>query len=382
MDDNNNSCVYGLRHQARCVAPVLGSTDRNIFLLGTVGVTGDNEVHLLEYDDDQNQIYNASFPHPNEIWSISAVPNHRDLFFTCYSVATPVKQDMRSALWKITGDDWSNLRSKKNANNSQLEPIMTLDSKHTEGAISNLLLDPNSEPNKIVAVDNSNLHIYSLSQGLSKAMLGNTIKVPKTKSYEKISSGSWNVHSSSQVGVTIERDVRFYDIRTMSESHHISNAHGIQTRCLDFNPNKPYQVVTGGDDCKIKFWDIRNPSTHTLELKQHTHWVYCVLFNPFHDQLVLSSSSDCQVNLNNIFSISSANHHDENSTEDIDSNKENVSPKTTQSDGLVSVFDQHEDSVYSCAWSPADPWVFLSLSYDGRAVVNNVPRDEKYKILL
>ena len=57
-----------------------------------------------------------------------------------------------------------------------------------------------------------------------------------------------------------------------SESHHISNAHGIQTRCLDFNPNKPYQVVTGGDDCKIKFWDIRNPSTHTLELKQHTHW--------------------------------------------------------------------------------------------------------------
>ena len=34
------------------------------------------------------------------------------------------------------------------------------------------------------------------------------------------------------------------------------------------------------------------------------------------------------------------------------------------------------------AWSAADPWVFASLSYDGRVVVNRVPGQIKYKILI
>ena len=28
--------------------------------------------------------------------------------------------------------------------------------------------------------------------------------------------------------------------------------------------------------------------------------------------------------------------------------------------------DQHEESVYKVAWSPADAWIYCSLSYDGR----------------
>jgi len=51
-------------------------------------------------------------------------------------------------------------------------------------------------------------------------------------------------------------------------------------------------------------------------------------------------------------------------------------------DGLVQAFDQHEDSVYQVAWSSVDPWLFLSLSHDGRAVMNQVPSEEKFKILL
>ena len=47
-----------------------------------------------------------------------------------------------------------------------------------------------------------------------------------------------------------------------------------------------------------------------------------------------------------------------------------------------SSFDEHEESVYSVAWSACDAWVFASLSYDGRVVINHVPSTEKYKILL
>ncbi len=51
-------------------------------------------------------------------------------------------------------------------------------------------------------------------------------------------------------------------------------------------------------------------------------------------------------------------------------------------DGRVQSYDEHEDSVYGVAWSLADPWLFASLSYDGRVVINTVPKNIKYKVLI
>jgi len=51
-------------------------------------------------------------------------------------------------------------------------------------------------------------------------------------------------------------------------------------------------------------------------------------------------------------------------------------------DVRVKAIDQHEDSVYGIAWSSAVAWMFCSLSYDGRVILNHVPSTEKYKILL
>lgn len=50
-------------------------------------------------------------------------------------------------------------------------------------------------------------------------------------------------------------------------------------------------------------------------------------------------------------------------------------------DEVLAKFEEHEDSVYSVVWSSADAWVFASLSYDGRLVVNHVPAQEKFSIL-
>ena len=51
-------------------------------------------------------------------------------------------------------------------------------------------------------------------------------------------------------------------------------------------------------------------------------------------------------------------------------------------DGVLATYEEHEDSVYAVDWSAADPWVFASLSYDGRLVINRVSRQFKYRILL
>lgn len=38
--------------------------------------------------------------------------------------------------------------------------------------------------------------------------------------------------------------------------------------------------------------------------------------------------------------------------------------------------------MYCVEWSSVDPWVFASLSYDGRVIISKVPKQYKYKILL
>ena len=43
---------------------------------------------------------------------------------------------------------------------------------------------------------------------------------------------------------------------------------------------------------------------------------------------------------------------------------------------------EHMDSVNAIAWGAADAWIYVSASYDGKLVLNHVPSQEKYKILL
>ena len=49
---------------------------------------------------------------------------------------------------------------------------------------------------------------------------------------------------------------------------------------------------------------------------------------------------------------------------------------------LLCIFDEHEESVYAKQWTSNDPWLLSSLSYDGRLILNRVPKYEKFQILL
>ena len=51
-------------------------------------------------------------------------------------------------------------------------------------------------------------------------------------------------------------------------------------------------------------------------------------------------------------------------------------------DGIVKLYDEHEDSINSIAWSNATAWVFASVCINSNIIVNLVPIAEKYKILL
>jgi EARP and GARP complex-interacting protein 1 len=57
-----------------------------------------------------------------------------------------------------------------------------------------------------------------------------------------------------------------------SQTFNINGAHSVLVRALDFNPNKPNQIASAGDDCKVRFWDIRNTTESIKEISDHTHW--------------------------------------------------------------------------------------------------------------
>ncbi|CAI9733187.1 and GARP complex-interacting 1-like [Octopus vulgaris] len=198
-----------------------------------------------------------------------------------------------------------------------------------------------------------------------------------------MTAAKWNPHHKcSQVATANDTTIRGWDLRSMKQVYVIENAHGQLVRDLDFNPNKQYCFVSCGDDCKVKFWDVRNSNSPLKILTDHSHWVWSVRYNHFHDQLVLSSSSDSRVILNNIVSLSSEPFGYLVESEDNSDNEGKEVTREKVNDGVIATYEEHEDSVYRVDWSTADPWVFASLSYDGRLVINRVPRTEKYKILL
>lgn len=95
---------------------------------------------------------------------------------------------------------------------------------------------------------------------------------------------------------------------------------------------------------------------------------------------MLTCSSDNRVVLSSIPSLSSEPFKtvidDENQLVN-ETNNTQIEP-----DRVVKVYEDHEDSVYVAEWSSVEPWIFASLSYDGRLVINKVPKEEKFKILL
>ena len=152
---------------------------------------------------------------------------------------------------------------------------------------------------------------------------------------------------------------------------HINN-NTTAVRSLHFNPNRQYYLLTGGDDGCVSVWDVRNQGECLHSTRHHSHWVWSARYNTYHDQLVLSAGSDTRVVLSSIASLSS---------EPYGAMVEEDSERSQLEDGMISVWMEHEDSVYTAEWSSADPWTFASLSYDGRLVIGQVPPSVKFSIL-
>jgi EARP and GARP complex-interacting protein 1 len=233
---------------------------------------------------------------------------------------------------------------------------------------------------------------------------------------------AWDPHSNSgdTLAASFGTDVHIFDWRidtsiptgTVDVLH---NCHRYGVTDLHYNPNKPYVVATSGKDGLIKFWDIRSTKQQPLLTARggHSHWIKNVQYNPFHDQLVLSTGTDSVVNLWRFSTISSAPLLTYDDDDDVDfgspttnaatttgrdtstgtnnnnsNNNNNLITTAGRSSGesaanaLVGRYEHGGEPVYAATWGAADAWIYLTIGYDGKAVLNHVPSQEKYKILL
>lgn len=392
MDLDEAPIIYGLELPSRCMCAQTAETNIIRFLAATQSLRQENQIHFIEFDDENNMIDKTVYSHPmGEVWHLSSSFNSEDLFSTCYHDFEHGKIVSGCAVLKLPAKGEKEEKHLPTQYDSSpghlgtLEQVALLETKEFGDVLSSHW-KPIENENLLMAVTKNHLLLYDIN--VSQAELMSSFSLPNKKGHpHTITAGRWNPHhGGKQFAVTTEQNVVGWDVRSKEQAFYLDNAHSQMVREVDFNPNKMYSMVTCGDDCQVKFWDIRYPDNPIKVLMDdHSHWVWSVRYNPFHDQLVLSGGSDSKIVLYNMSSISSEPYIQQTSSGEEsshDSDEENEQTAKLEEDGVLSIYEEHEDSVYIVEWSSADPWTFASLSYDGRFVINRVPKKVKYDILL
>ncbi|XP_025723473.1 EARP and GARP complex-interacting protein 1 isoform X3 [Callorhinus ursinus] len=324
--------IYGLEFQARALTPQTAETDAIRFLVGTQSLKYDNQIHIIDFDDENNIINKNVLLHQvGEIWHISTSPADRGVLATCYNKPSDSKVLTCAAVWRMPKELEPGSHESPDDSSStahSLELLCHLDDT-AHGSTACVTWEPTGDGKKVISLADNHILLWDLQESSGQAVLASSASL-EGKGQLKFTSGRWSPHhAGTQVATASDTTVRGWDTRSMSQIYCIENAHGQLVRDLDFNPNKQYYLASCGDDCKVKFWDTRNVTEPVKTLEEHSHW-----------------------------------------------------SQEPPRDGVIATYEEHEDSVYAADWSSADPWLFASLSYDGRLVINRVPRALKYHILL
>ncbi|XP_034483440.1 EARP-interacting protein homolog [Drosophila innubila] len=377
-----NSMIYGLELQARALTPQYGESNDVCFFIATNSLKPTNQLHLLQYDEEQATIQSKIFEHAlGEVWKLNSCPHDARLLASVYNVQKGAQVLSQAALLTLPVDDPT--AAANEPVKSEYIPwaqVEVLDTASLGDRVKTIEFHP-SQDQTIACVVGNKLAVMQRAEASTRVVAeASSSSSSGAKNLSPFTTGKWSHHHQGHQFLLLhDTSVKSYDVRdTQHCAWSIDDAHGQLVRDLDCNPNKQCHLVTGGDDGCLKVWDCRMVKSPVFERSDHSHWVWSVRFNTFHDQLILSSSSDCKVLLTCAGSVSS-----EALSTDPSDGISSVPQERHKvlSDGLLQSFDQHEDSVYCAEWSNVDPWIFASLSYDGRVIISKVPKQYKYQII-
>ncbi|XP_074273411.1 WD repeat-containing protein DWA2-like isoform X1 [Silene latifolia] len=344
MQGVSSGIGYGLKYQARCIADVKADTDHTSFIAGTLSLKEENEVHLIRLANGGTElICEGLFSHPNEIWDLASCPFDQRIFSTVFFNG----ESYGAAIWQIP-ELYGQL------NSPQLEKIAALDAHSSK--IRSVLWWPTGRHDKLISVDDQNLFLWSLDSSKKTAQVQSQ---ESAGMLHHLSGGAWDPHDLHAIALTSESAIQLWDLRTMKMTNAIEQVH---PRNVDYDTKREHILVTAEDESGIRIWDLRMLRAPIVELSGHAHWTWTVKCNPEYDSLILSAGTDSAVNLWLAPEETAANVRSESVGE----------LQRKRPEPLLNTYSDYEDSVYGLAWSYREPWVFASLSYDGRVVVESI----------
>jgi len=363
--------IHGLELQGRALIPVAADTESISFLVGTQSLRHTNMLYKVVLDEETGQLGKKAYRMGlGEVWHMDASPENLSHVSCTYGErAGPSGWRRAAAILNLpeaggVGDGGEGDEVGEVEVRASLDPILG------GGEPTSVTFQPN-QASKVACLVGDRLVLGDLGEeNVSKEWS----TVHSVRGQTRVAAARFNPHRNChEIATACGSQVTAWDSRAGTSSWqliHSSSSQG-NIRSLDFNPNKQYLLATAGDDGMVVVWDTRETKSPLHSSVQHNHWVWSVRYNSFHDQLLLSSGSDSRVVVASLASLSSepCGHLVEGEE------------GSRLEDGLVQVWTEHEDSVYTAEWSTADPWTFASLSYDGRLVLGHVPQQVKFSIL-
>lgn len=93
-----------------------------------------------------------------------------------------------------------------------------------------------------------------------------------TRALPWLRNSVWNPHDCETIVTTGGTCLAGWDLRSGENTFAKQKAHKSTIRAVDYNPNKPHHVVTGGDDALVCIWDVRQLNEPAMVIEGHTHW--------------------------------------------------------------------------------------------------------------
>jgi len=400
------------------------SPDENAsrFIVGTQSPSSTNLLYLFEYRDDNNSLAKISFKFPyGELWHLNTSNKHQYLL----AAVTSHHGRSKASLFRLPSALGNPIEDDYELSEAPIEKAFDL-STNSRDLTQQCHWHPDDGDHLLICGD-CNLEFWDINAQERSQEFSISNAIDKSSYHDSFATGRprvtdlrWSsLFNCSVVAAAVGPTVYGIDIRIPHSSPssicwRIEDQRCNKVRSVDFNPNSQYYLASGGDDSRANFWDLRNTASPQVRLQAHTHWIWALRYNPFHDQLVLSAGSDARVALMRLYSIASepfgtiaefeeemaedstpikatetlgavdiegefGDRESATRTDELVDIKRDEQPERLK-DEVINVYEEHDDSVYSVEWA-TDPWIFASLGFESRLIINKVPKDEKFNIL-
>jgi EARP and GARP complex-interacting protein 1 len=263
--------------------------------VGTCSLHDENELSVLEYREDCNQIDAvAVYTHTDQIWAIAASPSDPSLTITSRQASDGSRG---VTLWRMPNQTLADLEESEDGAPSSsfggtreaLQEIASFNTPDVSSFTQSIAW--HNSNNNVLLTSNTTLSTWTVTESrveqTGKMLFGQDDLFGDKGSQWASGVSAWDPHAAGNCATGYGDALHLVDARKMEVTSRLAGAHKGTIRDIDYNPNKPLMLISAGDDRKVKFWDLRNLSGPVKTLAGHSHWTWCARYNPFHDQLLI-----------------------------------------------------------------------------------------------